>query len=175
MHYFVTEMFTFQLHIGVLWDICQMHYGICEMALSTNSLQRYFTGNREIIWLSHCHGGNHDVYGLRDCMNLLWLYDITTTKLSKTKLYAYLKGSTTYHQASTICADGYFICWCQGVTAIILNQKKKLSTLIKLRISCNTDLRVRPHWWLVHIGSGKSLVPSGNKPLPEPMVTTWHF
>ena len=27
-----------------------------------------------------------------------------------------------------------------------------------------------PHWWLVNIGSGNGLVPSGNKPLPEPML-----
>ena len=37
-----------------------------------------------------------------------------------------------------------------------------------------------PRWWLVNIGSGNGLVPSGNKPsLPEPKlthiyVTTWH-
>ena len=36
----------------------------------------------------------------------------------------------------------------------------------------------RPHWWLVSIGSGNGLVPSGNKPLPEPIldkiyVTIW--
>ena len=30
---------------------------------------------------------------------------------------------------------------------------------------------VRPSWWLVNIGSGNGLVPSGNKPLPEPMLT----
>ena len=28
-----------------------------------------------------------------------------------------------------------------------------------------------PHWWQVNIGSGNGLVPSGNKPLPEPMLT----
>ena len=27
------------------------------------------------------------------------------------------------------------------------------------------------HWQLVNIGSGNGLVPSGNKPLPEPMMT----
>ena len=26
------------------------------------------------------------------------------------------------------------------------------------------------HWWYVNIGSGNGLVPSGNKPLPEPML-----
>ena len=35
------------------------------------------------------------------------------------------------------------------------------------------------HWWSVNIGSGNGLVPSGNKPLPEPMLTQisvaiWH-
>ena len=28
-----------------------------------------------------------------------------------------------------------------------------------------------PHWWSVNIGSGNGLVPSHNKPLPEPMLT----
>ena len=27
------------------------------------------------------------------------------------------------------------------------------------------------HWWSVNIGSGNGLVPSGNKPVPEPMLT----
>ena len=27
------------------------------------------------------------------------------------------------------------------------------------------------HWWSVNIGSGNGLVPSGNKPLPEAMLT----
>ena len=29
----------------------------------------------------------------------------------------------------------------------------------------------RPYWWWVNIGSGNGLVPSDNKPLPEPMLT----
>ena len=37
----------------------------------------------------------------------------------------------------------------------------------------------RPQWWLVNVGSGNDLVPSVNKPLPEPMLskfcgTAWH-
>ena len=36
-----------------------------------------------------------------------------------------------------------------------------------------------PHSWLVNIGSGNDLLPSGNKPLPEPVLTEiyiaiWH-
>ena len=36
-----------------------------------------------------------------------------------------------------------------------------------------------PYWWQVIIGSGNGLVPTGNKPLPEPMLTQifvaiWH-
>ena len=31
MHHFVTEMCKFLLQNGVLWDICLMHCGICEM------------------------------------------------------------------------------------------------------------------------------------------------
>ena len=32
-----------------------------------------------------------------------------------------------------------------------------------------------PHWWEVNIGSGNGLVPSGSKPLPEPMLTQIHI
>ena len=32
----------------------------------------------------------------------------------------------------------------------------------------------RPHWWSVNLGSGNGLVPSGNKPLPEPMLTKFY-
>ena len=28
-----------------------------------------------------------------------------------------------------------------------------------------------PHWWYINIGTGNGLVPSGNKPLSEPMMT----
>ena len=38
-------------------------------------------------------------------------------------------------------------------------------------ISCEIALNVTGlHWWSVNIGSGNGLVPSGNKPLPEPML-----
>ena len=35
---------------------------------------------------------------------------------------------------------------------------------------CKNDA-TRPHWWLVNIVSGNGLVPSGNKPLPGPILT----
>ena len=39
-------------------------------------------------------------------------------------------------------------------------------------ISCEIALNVTGlHWWSAIIGSGNGLVPSGNKPLPEPMLT----
>ena len=45
--------------------------------------------------------------------------------------------------------------------------------------NCPQVNATRPHWQLLNIGSGNGLVPSGNKPLPEPMliqiyVTIWH-
>ena len=33
------------------------------------------------------------------------------------------------------------------------------------------EIAITPHWWLVNIGSGNGLVPSGTKPLLEPMLT----
>ena len=42
-------------------------------------------------------------------------------------------------------------------------------------ISCKIVLKWMPtngpYWWYINIGSGNGLVPSGNKPLPEPMLT----
>ena len=29
----------------------------------------------------------------------------------------------------------------------------------------------QPYWWYVNIGSGNGFVSSGNKPLPEPVLT----
>ena len=37
--------------------------------------------------------------------------------------------------------------------------------------NCPQTNDTTPHLWLVNIGSGNGLVPSGNKPLPEPMLT----
>ena len=38
-------------------------------------------------------------------------------------------------------------------------------------LKCSQANATTPHWSLVNIGSGNGLVPSGNKPLPEPMLT----
>ena len=35
----------------------------------------------------------------------------------------------------------------------------------------SNDNAIEPHWWKVNIDSGNVLVPSGNKLLPEPMLT----
>ena len=51
-----------------------------------------------------------------------------------------------------------------------------------LRTSCEISLEMsatEPHWRWVNMGSGNGLVPSGDKPLPEPMLTQkyvalWH-
>ena len=44
-----------------------------------------------------------------------------------------------------------------------------------LSISCEIAMHqvnaARPRWWLVNIGAGDGLVPLGNKPLSEPMLT----
>ena len=46
MHHFVTEICTFLLQNGALWDICLMHCGICEMDLFSGMTlvwQRYYS------------------------------------------------------------------------------------------------------------------------------------
>ena len=37
--------------------------------------------------------------------------------------------------------------------------------------NCPQKNVTRPYWWYVNIGSGNGLVPPGNKPLPEPILT----
>ena len=43
--------------------------------------------------------------------------------------------------------------------------------VMNLLWNCPQVIVTGPHWWKVNIGSGNGLVPSGNKPLPEPMLT----
>ena len=67
--------------------------------------------------------------------------------------------------------------WPLGVAAEILNEQ--FFRLISMW-NCSQVNATRPHWWLVNIGSGNGLVPSGNTPLPEPILTQrvnlleWH-
>ena len=42
---------------------------------------------------------------------------------------------------------------------------------MNLLCNCPQVIFTGPHWWKVNIGSGNGLVPSGNKPLPETMLT----
>ena len=39
---------------------------------------------------------------------------------------------------------------------------------------CPQVIVTGPHWWYINIGSGNGLVPSGTKPLPEPMLTQFY-
>ena len=43
--------------------------------------------------------------------------------------------------------------------------------LMYLLWNCRRVIVTGPHWWYVDIGSGNGLVLSGNKPLPEQMLT----
>ena len=46
---------------------------------------------------------------------------------------------------------------------------KLMSTINILSVFC--EIATTSHWSLINTGSGNGLVPSGNKPLPEPMLT----
>ena len=74
-----------------------------------------------------------------------------------------------------------FIChsstqWSLGNVVVI----SKHMVLIMHFLWICSQMNAREHfWWQVNIGSGNGLVPSGNKPLPEPMLTQicvaiWH-
>ena len=56
-----------------------------------------------------------------------------------------------------------------GDAAVILNQ---IPRIYIVSVSCEIAIRrlpaTIPDWWLVDAGWGNGLVPSGNKPLPEP-------
>ena len=61
--------------------------------------------------------------------------------------------------------------WCCNLKLI------KDSYLVLFLWNCLQVNATRSHWWVVSIGSGNGLVPSGNKPLPEPMNVDpdlWH-
>ena len=55
MHQFVTEMCTFLLQNGALWDMRLVHYGICATGL--------------LIWLRQCQWNNPEGYGLNWTMS----------------------------------------------------------------------------------------------------------
>ena len=78
--------------------------------------------------------------------------------------------------------------WCTGVTYLshhligpgeiwTQSQISKFRTHFNAKYlkyflwNCHQVKAKTPHWSLVNIGSGNGLVPSGNKPLPEPMLT----
>ena len=58
----------------------------------------------------------------------------------------------------------------EDLTAVKLVNFKLSSTINIWRIFCEIASAI-PHWSLVNIGSGNGLVASGNKPLPEPVLT----
>ena len=47
----------------------------------------------------------------------------------------------------------------------------KLTSTINILSIFHEIAITTPHWSFINIGSGNGLVPSGNKPLPEPMLT----
>ena len=64
--------------------------------------------------------------------------------------------------------DGYPLeeCFCNFKGEIFTHMKDKI--LGHFQWNCPQVKASRSHWWLVSIGSGNGLVPSGNKPLSEP-------
>ena len=73
--------------------------------------------------------------------------------------------------------------WTQGVGTVILNwyysnsYQGYMSWTFPMKFLCGGCWIIR--WWLVEFGAGNGLLPSGNKPLPEPIlaqiyVTIWH-
>ena len=66
-----------------------------------------------------------------------------------------------------------------GVQNAIFLSSKFTTKIKKFSWNCSQVNATEHFWWLVNIGSGNGLVPSGSKPLPEPMLTQiyvamWH-
>ena len=51
---------------------------------------------------------------------------------------------------------------------------KIISQIDIVPVKLTSGEATRSHWWLINIRSGNGLVPSGNKPLPKPMLTKSH-
>ena len=73
---------------------------------------------------------------------------------------------TTYHIVRSLIDP-----WEMRLKLVIF---KLTSRIDILSIYFEIALRWRPHWSLVNIGSGNGLIPSGNKLLPEPMLTKFY-
>ena len=87
-----------------------------------------------------------------------------------------LKGSQQNTHLVWEASQGTFTHWLLGEPYIKLFLKL-ISVIDILWISsknCPQVNSTKPHWWLVNTGSGKGLVPSGTKPLPEPVLTQLH-
>ena len=68
------------------------------------------------------------------------------------------------------------MCWPLGnlneiLRHVIFKQILVIDGLRHLLWNCPHKNVIGLHWWLVNIGSGNGLVPSGNKSLTEPMLT----
>ena len=99
------------------------------------------------------------------------------------QVFALLKISNTPSNRATITTDAQHH-WLYKINSLVLGRcdcnfklviLKLVSMIDILSISCEIALKgvnvIRPYGWLVNIGSVNGLVPSGNKPLPEPMLT----
>ena len=67
--------------------------------------------------------------------------------------------------------------WSLGHAAVILDERD-FQMHIKFRyfelFLWNCPQATKPHWWLVDISSGNSLVPLGTMPLPDPLLTQFY-
>ena len=63
--------------------------------------------------------------------------------------------------------------WPMGDEAVILNWQfsNSYQRYMSFLENCPQANATRPHWWAVNIGRSSGLVPLGNKPLPQPMLT----
>ena len=70
--------------------------------------------------------------------------------------------------------------FCLGLNVLIIFKLMyRIDSLSIFLLNCPQAYVTKPHWWLVKIDSSDGLVPSGSKPLPEPMRTNvyvpiWH-
>ena len=103
-------------------------------------------------------------YSMRDSSKLVQLKRNTTTYGFRSFTYFWSK---LWNDFPSILTH-----WPLGNLGVIL--KIQFSILFLWRVSAVLLMLIpsgESYWWWINISSGNGLVPSGNKPLPEPMLT----
>ena len=116
------------------------------------------------------HHGHHSVLSRGDLVKL--------DQVNSLQQRQQLSSGWTFHKHFNSLAPGEFnySLKLSVVNFLLQSQISKFQTHFNDKYlyflwNCYQVSATRPHWSLINIGSGNGLVSSGNKPLPEPILT----